>query len=321
MDRGHVVRDELPTGFAPTATGFVFNLGREFLQDKRVREAIALAWNFEWTNETLQYGLFNQRASFAQGTEFQADGPPEGLELELLESLGDLVPEEILTEPARMPHTSSIERLSDRRNLRQARMLLEEAGWEVDDAGELRNEAGERMRIEIPVSSAGSATMDSITETFVQNLQSLGIDARFQRIDAAQHTDRRRNRDYDIIFDQYAAFMDTGTGLHQRFGSEAADISLFNPAGLSSDLVDAVIDASLMAPTPDDRDAALMALDRVLRHEMFIIPAWYNDSVWIAHWDIFQRPEDTPPFATGEMDFWWFDQDRFDELRASGALR
>jgi len=321
MDRGHVVRDELPTGFAPTATGFVFNLGREFLQDKRVREAIALAWNFEWTNETLQYGLFNQRASFAQGTEFQADGPPEGLELELLESLGDLVPEEILTEPARMPHTSSIERLSDRRNLRQARMLLEEAGWEVDDAGELRNEAGERMRIEIPVSSAGSATMDSITETFVQNLQSLGIDARFQRIDAAQHTDRRRNRDYDIIFDQYAAFMDTGTGLHQRFGSEAADISLFNPAGLSSDLVDAVIDASLMAPTPDDRDAALMALDRVLRHEMFIIPAWYNDSVWIAHWDIFQRPEDTPPFATGEMDFWWFDQDRYDELRASGALR
>ncbi len=321
IDRSHVVRDELPTGFAPTPTGFVFNLGREFLQDKRVREAIALAWNFEWTNETLQYGLFNQRVSFTQGTEFQADGPPEGLELELLESLGDMVPEEILTQPARMPHTSNPERLTDRRNMRQARVLLEEAGWEVDDAGVLRNAAGERMRIEIPVSSAGSATMDSITETFVQNLQSLGIDARFQRIDSAQHTDRRRNRDYDMIFDQYAAFMDTGTGLHQRYGSETAEFSLFNPAGLASELVDTIIDASLMAPTPEERDAALMALDRVLRHEMFMVPAWYNDTVWVAYWDMFRHPEEIPPFSTGEMDFWWFDQERFDELRAAGALR
>ena len=320
MTRGHVVRDELPTGFAPTPTGFVFNLERPFLQDKRVRDAIALAWNFEWTNETLQYGLFQQRVSFTQGTRFQADGPPEGLELELLQSLGDLVPEEILTEPARMPHTSDPARLTDRRNMRQAAALLEEAGWSVDSAGALRNEAGQRMSIEIPVSSAGSATMDSIIETFTQNLQGLGIDARFQRIDPAQHTDRRRNRDYDMIFDQYAAFMDTGTGLHQRFGSEAAG-DVFNPAGLRSPLVDAVIDLSLDAPDPETRDAALMALDRVLRHEHFIIPAWFNDTVWIAHWDIFERPEETPPYSTGELDFWWFNAERAAELRAAGALR
>ena len=320
ITRGHVVRDELPTGFAPTPTGFVFNLERPFLQDKRVRDAIALAWNFEWTNDTLQYGLFQQRVSFTQGTRFQADGPPEGLELELLQSLGDLVPEEILTEPARMPHTSDPARLTDRRNMRQAAALLEEAGWSVDSAGALRNEAGQRMSIEIPVSSAGSATMDSIIETFTQNLQGLGIDARFQRIDPAQHTDRRRNRDYDMIFDQYAAFMDTGTGLHQRFGSEAAG-DVFNPAGLRSALVDAVIDLSLDAPDPETRDAALMALDRVLRHEHFIIPAWFNDTVWIAHWDIFERPEDTPPYSTGELDFWWFNAERAAELRAAGALR
>ncbi|TVP94614.1 MAG: ABC transporter substrate-binding protein, partial [Roseinatronobacter sp.] len=182
LNRGHVVRDELPTGFPPTPTGFVFNLGRDFLQDKRVREAISLAFNFEWTNDTLQYGLFQQRASYSQGTRFQADGPPEGVELELLQSLGDLVPEEILTEPARSPHASDPARLTDRRNIRAAGALLAEAGWEVDDSGLLRNAAGERMTIEIPVSSAGSATMDSIIETFTQNLQGLGIDARFQRI-------------------------------------------------------------------------------------------------------------------------------------------
>jgi microcin C transport system substrate-binding protein len=320
MTRGHVVRTDLPTGFAPTPTGFVFNLERPFLQDPRVRDAIALAWNFEWTNETLQYGLFRQRVSFTQGTRFQADGPPEGLELELLQSLGDLVPEEVLTQPARVPHSSNPARLVDRANMRRAKELLEEAGWDVDDAGVLRNADGERMSIEIPISTAGSATMDSIIDAFTQNLQGLGIDARYQRIDPAQHTDRRRNRDYDMIFDQYAAFMDTGTGLHQRYGSEAAD-DVFNPAGLRSPLVDAVIDLSLDAPDPETRDAALMALDRVLRHEFFIIPAWYNDVVWIAHWDIFQRPEETPPYSTGELDFWWFDAERFEALRAAGALR
>jgi microcin C transport system substrate-binding protein len=321
MERGHVVRDELPTGLAPTPTGFVFNLGREIFQDPRVREAITLAFNFEWTNETLQYGLFEPRASFTQGTRLQAEGPPEGLELALLERLGDLVPPSMLTEPARMPHISSADRLADRRNIRRAKGLLEDAGWMVDDAGVLRNENGAPMVIEIPVSSAGSATMDSIVETYTQNLQQLGIDAQFQRIDAAQYTDRRRNRDYDMIFDQYAAFMDTGTGLHQRYGSETAEFSLFNPAGLASPLVDTIIDASLEAPTPEERDAALMALDRALRHELIMVPAWYNDTVWVAYWDMFKHPETIPPFSTGELDFWWFDADRAAELRAAGALR
>ncbi len=321
VDRGHVVRDELPTGLPPTPTGFVFNLGREKFQDPRVREAISLAYNFEWTNETLQYGLFEQRVSFTQGTRLQAQGVPEGRERELLESLGDLVPPAMLTEPARTPHSSSPGRLVDRDNIRRARNLLREAGWQVDDEGVLRDADGNPMVIEIPVSSAGSATMESITETFTQNLQRLGIDARFQRIDAAQYTDRERNRDYDMIFDQYAAFLDTGTGLHQRYGSEAADYSLFNPAGLASPLVDALIDASLNADSPEGRDAALTALDRALRHEQFMIPVWYNDTVWVAYWDMYDHPEQIPPYSTGQLDFWWQDAARAQELRDAGALR
>ena len=321
VTRGDVVRADLPVGSPPTPTGFVFNLERPIFADKRVREAIALAFNFEWTNQTLQFGLFKQRASFTQGTRFQADGPPEGLELELLQGLGDLVPSDMLTEPARMPHTSSADRLQDRGNLRRATRLLEEAGWTIDAGGALRNAAGERMVIEIPVSSAGSATMESIIEAYIQNLQQLGIDARFQRIDAAQFTDRRRNKDYEMIFDQYVAFMDTGTGLHQRYGSEAAG-DVFNPANLRSPMVDAIIDLSLEAPTPEVRDAALMALDRALRYELFIVPAWFNDTAWVAYWDIYDRPNpDTPPFSTGELDFWWFNADKAAALRASGAMR
>lgn len=320
VSRGHVIQAEVEQGFPPTPTGFVFNLNNPIFADKRVREAIALAYNFEWTNQTLQFGLFKQRSSFSQRTRFEAGPPPEGLELELLQSLGDLVPPDMLTEAARMPHESSIDRLQDRRNLRRAKDLFEEAGWTVDDAGQLRNAAGERMQITIPVNSAGSATMDAIIETFVQNLQAMGVDARFQRIDAAQYTDRRRGKDFDIIFDQYVAFMDTGTGLMQRFGSESAD-DVFNPATLRSPMVDAIIDLSLNAETPEIRDAALMALDRALRYEFFMIPAWYNDVVWIAYWDLFGMPDEIPPYSTGEMDFWWFDADRAAALRAAGAIR
>ncbi|PVH27878.1 extracellular solute-binding protein [Pararhodobacter oceanensis] len=321
VTRGDVVREEIPVGTPPTPTGFIFNLGQEHLQDRRVREAISLAYNFEWTNQQLQYGLMAQRYSYSQGTRLEAQGVPEGDELALLESLGDLVPAEILTEPALTAHSSSAERLRDRRNLRRANRLLEAAGWVVGDDGVRRNAEGEVLRIEFPFASSGSATLEAILETFVQNLQALGIDAQNQRIDPAQYTERRRDRDYDMIFDQYVAFIDTGTGLHQRFGSEAAEYSLFNPAGLASPLVDRIIDISLVAESPEERDTALRALDRVLRWERIMVPVWFSDSEWVAYWDIYDHPEEFPQFSSGAMDWWWFDQESADALRASGALR
>lgn len=321
VERGHVVREEIPVGTPPVPTGFVFNLGQEHLQDRRVREAISLAYNFEWTNQQLQYGLMSQRYSFTQGTRLEATGVPEGDELALLESLGDLVPAEVLTEPALTAHTSSADRLRDRRNLRRANRLLEDAGWVVGDDGVRRNAEGQVLTLEFPYASSGSATLESIIETFVQNLQAMGIDAQAQRIDPAQFTERRRERDYDILFSQYAAFLDTGTGLRQRFGSEAAEFSLFNPAGLASRLVDQIIDISLDAETPDERDTALRALDRVLRWERIMVPVWYNDSEWFAYWDVYRHPEETPFLSSGGLDWWWYDQARADELRAEGALR
>lgn len=319
VQRGHVVQKEIPVGTPPTPSGFVFNLDREMFADRRVREAITLAYNFEWTNETLQYGLFEQRHSFSEGLH-QAEGLPTDAERALLERLGDLVPPELFTEPAVMAHSSSPERLNDRRNMRAAMALLDEAGWEVGDDGIRRNADGQRMRITIPVNASGSATMESIVETFTQNLQAMGIDARFQRIDAAQYTQRRRDKDYDMIVDGYVALIDAGTGLHQRFGSDAAD-DVFNPASLRSPLVDAVIDEALMAPGPEERDVALMVLDRVLRWERFMIHTWFTPVAWVAHWDMFDHPEEFPPFAIGELDFWWFDQERHDALRAAGAIR
>ncbi len=320
VKRGYVVKAELPDGLPPTPSGFVFNLGREVLKDKRVRQAIALGFNFEWTNQSLQYGLFRQRHSFVQDTALQAEGLPEGDELALLQSLGDLVPQEMLTEPAVMAHSSDPDRLNDRRNLRRAMKLLDEAGWPVGEGGKRRNAKGDLLSIEIPLSASGSATMSAVVESFVSNLQLMGIDAKFDKIDAAQYTARERDRDYDIIFDSYVAFLEAGTGLHQRYGSQEAAFSLFNPAGLASPLVDTLIDRALESTTLEAQNVALMALDRALRHEFFMIPTWYLDKSWVAYWDQYAHPDPLPPYATGVLDFWWYDAEKAAALRAAGAL-
>ena len=321
VEKGWVKQETIPDGNPPTNVGFVFNLAREQLKDKRVREALALAYNFEWTNESLQFGLFEQRQSFFQGTVQEAKGLPEGKELEVLESLGDLVPAEVLSEPVRMAHTSSASRVLDRRNMRTASRLLSDAGWTVGDDGVLRNEAGETLDIVIPINTSGSPTMESMVSTYVQNLQQMGVNAEVQKVDPSQYTLRQRERDYDIIFSGYRTFVGAGTGLYQLYGSENAAISIFNPAGIASPLVDALIKTALEAEEKETETAALTALDRVLRHEFFIAPAYFKADNWLAYFNMYEHPEEMPAFAVGEQDFWWVNPDKEAELKAAGALR
>ena len=321
VDSKWVKLETLPDGTPPAPSGIVFNLGREKLKDVRVRQAVALAFNFEWTNQSLQYGLFKQRHSFVQGSPLEAKGVPDTDELALLKSLGDLVPPALLTEPAVMAHSSRPDRLSDRRNLRKAMKLLDEAGWPVGKDGKRRNAKGKLLSIDFPISSSGSATLESVVETFTQNLQAMGIDATFEKVDPSQFTLRNRERDYDLVFDGYRAFLDVGTGLRQQFGSAEAAFSLFNPAGLASPLVDKVIEVALNTTTSADRDTALRVLDRVLRHERIMIPVWYNDASWVAYWDMFEHPADLPTYSLGVLDFWWYNADKAAALKAAGALR
>lgn len=319
--QGLVVKKELPDGQPPASTGIIFNLGREALQDKRVREAIALAFNFEWTNESLQYGLFEQRASFSQNSPVMATGVPEGAELEFLQSLGDMVPPEVLTESARMPHTSGSERVFDRRNARQAMKLLDDAGYVIGENGMRVTPDGKPFELSFLFSSASSPTGKAVMENFVANVNKLGVALELESVDTAQYTERERDRDYDMVFDTYSTFLGTGTGLLQRYGSETAAFSLFNPAGYSSDLVDEIINRSLVATSLEEEQAALQALDRVLRHEFFIVPLWYKPNHWVAYYDQYEHPETIPPFALGHLDFWWYDPEGHEALKEAGALR
>ncbi|MEI4196962.1 extracellular solute-binding protein [Roseovarius sp. E0-M6] len=319
IDEGWVKREELPDGFPPNMSGIVFNLGSEPLQDRRVRQAVALGFNFEWTNKSLLYGLFDQQGSFSEGTPLEATGLPEGEELEFLKSLGDVVPEEVLTTEPWTPHESDPDRLVSRRNLRAAMKLLDAAGWPVGSDGIRRNDEGEVLRLDFLFSANDSASARATAENFVSNLEKMGIDARFESVDAAQYTKRERDRDYDLIFDGYPALLGTGTGLAQRFGSEAAEYSLFNPAGLASPMVDRIIEESLMTESEAEEHVAIRALDRALRYEFFVLPDGYAPNHWVAYWDIYDHPDKMPPYALGALDFWWYDTENAAALKAAGA--
>ena len=314
-EKGWVKLEELEDGTLPGATGFVFNLRREKFQDPRVREALGLMYNFTWTNESLQYGLFQQRESFWQGSELEAKGVPEGVELALLESVKNLIDPAILTEPVVVPHSSG-DRQMDRGNLRRASALLEEAGWIVGDDG-VRRKNGEKLELEF---LGVSPTLDRIVMPYIENLKQLGVAARYNRVDPSQYTTRERAFDWDMILDGYTVGLEEGIGLGQRFGSDGLNDS-FNIAGYSSDAVDQLIKVVVDAESYDEMATAVRAIDRIMRTERFIVPTWYLGKHWVAYYDMFEHPEEMPPYSLGHLDFWWFNADKAAELKAVGALR
>lgn len=321
IDSGIVKLEEIPDGSPPNPTGFVFNLAKPQLKDRRVREAIALAYNFEWSNESLLYGLYAPRSSFVEGTPLEAMDLPEGAEKAFLEGLGDVVPAEIFSEPVYTMHESDASRLPDRRNLRRASGLLSDAGWEVGDDGIRRNAEGETLKVNMLIPTNIEPSVEAMHETFVRNLQQIGVDATFERVDPSQYTLRRRERDYDILYStRYGAFLSTGGGLSQMYGSREAEFSLFNPAGLASPLVDAIIEASFVAESQEETDVALMALDRALRYEFFVIPTGYIADHWVAYYDMYEHPETIPPYDLGYLSFWWVNPDKEADLKAKGIL-
>ncbi len=318
---GHVVQETLPSGAKASGQGFVFNLRRPEWQDIRVRQAISLMFNFEWSNQTLFYGLYARINSVWENTEMAATGAPPAEEMALLQPLVDegLLPPAILTDAAVMAPTSG-ERQLDRANLRAASALLDEAGWTVGDDGLRRNAAGELLTLEF---LNNNPQFDRIITPFVENLVALGVDAKLTNIDPAQFEARTRNPqyDFDIITNNLRSGYFSGPELLQYYGSATADVSAFNVAGLRSPAVDRLIQVVMAATTREELTVATRALDRVLRAEQYWIPQWFNNSFWVAHYDMFGRPEVTPPYGLGHVGLWWHDAEKAEALRAAGVLR
>jgi microcin C transport system substrate-binding protein len=317
LENGYVIKAELPDGSQASGQAFVFNLRRDKFKDVRVREAISRMFNFEWSNETLFYGLYARITGFATNSYNEATGTPSAAELAVLEPIADLLPAGVLTDEAYMPPVSGNRQL-DRGQLREASALLDAAGWEVGDDGIRRNAAGETLTVEF---LENSPAFDRVVQPFVANLKALGVDAMLNRVDTAQYIERTRSMDFDIITDHLSLGYEPGSGLAQKFGSLEANNSVFNTPGLADPAVDALIDVIRNAQTREDMVPAVQALDRVMRAMKIVVPQWYKDVHTVAYFDMYEHPETLPPYDLGYLDFWWFDADKHAALKAAGALR
>jgi microcin C transport system substrate-binding protein len=316
IEKGWAVKDTPPDGTLASGQSFLFNLRRERFQDIRVRKAIGMMFNFEWSNKTLFYGIYARMESFWENSYLKASGMPQPGELAFLTPLADILPPGVLDSPAVTAPVSS-ERQLDRKNLRAASALLDEADWPVGDDGIRRNAAGETLKLEI---LNDIQSFDRVINPFVENLQKLGIDAVHTRVDNAQMTERERNFDFDMVTGNFRTSLTSGAGLKQYFGSESADISLFNLAGYRSEAADRLIEDVIAAGDRKTLNDATRALDRVLRAEVFWVPQWFRNTHNIAYYDMYRYPDTLPPYALGILDFWWFDQDAFARLKAEGAF-
>ncbi len=317
LDQGIVLREELPDGTISSGQSFMINLREDRFSDPRVREALTLMFNFEWTNATLFYGLYRQNISFWENTELAATGMPSEAELAILEPLRDLLPERVFTEEVFSVPPSDPERTLDRRQARRAGNLLDEAGWEVDSDGMRRNAAGELLTVEF---LNASPLFDRIINPYVENLRAIGVDASLNRVDPAQLSQRQRDQDFDIVTDHFPMGYEPGSGLRQYFGTLGADEALFNVPGLADEGVDQLLEIVIGAETQAELNVAVSALDRVLRAKMIRIGQWYNPNHWVSYYDMYRYPETLPPFALGFLDFWWIDPEAEAALRAQGAF-
>jgi microcin C transport system substrate-binding protein len=320
VQRGDVIVETLPDGTVGSARGLVFNLRDETWQDPRVREAVRLMFNFEWSNDTLFYDLYTRPYSFWENSDLAAEGTPTEGEKAILEPLVEegLLDASILTDEAVMPPVNDAgSNRPGRGARREAVRLLEEAGWTQGPDGMLRGEDGETLELVI---IQFDANLDRIMNPYVENLRDVGIDARLDRIDTAQYVQRRREGDWDLTNIIPAQGFEPGSGLDQWFGSITAENSSRNIMALADPAIDRLIDVVIEAETLDELRDGTRALDRALRAHGFWIPMWGNFEHWVAYWNMYRHPDPLPPLALGVLDFWWYDAEAAEELRASGAL-
>lgn len=320
LNKGYVTKTEIPDGNVGQRLSWVFNLDKPKWQDKRVRQAIGLMFNFAWSNETLFFDLYKQPTSFWPGTDLAATGTPTPEEVALLQPFVDegLVDPAVLTDEVSVPvQHDSDKNQPNRRILREASKLLDEAGWITGDDG-IRRKDGETLEVVI---IQFSPLYDRIVTPYVNNLKALGVDARLERMDTAQYVERRRAGDFDLTNQGFQMGFEPSGGLLQWFGSATADDSSRNLARLRNEAVDRLIKVVMDADTLDELTTSVHALDRLLRSLNYEIPLWYNDATWVAYYNQYSHPDPLPPLALGQFDFWWYDAEGAASLRADGVLR
>ena len=321
VEKGWVKLENLPDGRPAGTQGFWFNLRKEKFSDPRLREAIGMAFNFQWSNESLFYGIYSRTDSFWENSSIlQADGMPTAAELTLLEPMRAQLPIAVFDQPAYVPLVSKASNVGDRTALRKAGKLLDKAGWTVGEDGVRINGDGVQLTLDV---MNDSASFERIIQPYVENLKRLGVAASSTRVDPAEAQERQKNFDYDMVVQRYAMSSTPGNELKGIFGSDTADIAgSSNLAGLAHPAVDALIRHIADAESRADLTTAVTALDRVLRALHIWVPQWYKPVHNIAYFDVYDRPytDTPPPYAMGEMSIWWYNADKAQALKDVGAF-
>ncbi|MFN3587391.1 MAG: extracellular solute-binding protein, partial [Moraxellaceae bacterium] len=315
MRNGLVKKMEQPHQNSSGMQGFGFNLRRGFFQDVRVREALGLAFDFEWSNRNLFNMAYTRTASYFSNSELGATGAPSAAELALLEPLRKDLPAAVFGPVQAPPKTDGSG--NARAQLLRAQQLLASAGWTVKN-GKLVNAQNQPFVFEMLLAQP---EFERIVQPFRQNLARLGIDMRIRIVDVSQYIERMRRFDYDMTVVSFPQSQSPGNEQRDFWSSQAADMQgSRNVIGIKQPAVDRLVDHIVGAPSREALIAATRALDRVLLAQHFVIPHYHVNAYRIAYWDFFERPATTPRFALG-FDTWWVNPQKLTRVRAAQGNR
>jgi len=296
--RGEVVKAQIHHQIPTQTQGLFMNSRRPALADVRVREALGLLLDFEWTNSALFNGAYQRATSYYPNSEFSASGLPTGKEFLLLAPYRAQLPAALFTHPFTVPQTDG--HGIPRETLRRALGLLADAGWTLSGQ-RLLGAQGQPLRLELLLVNPG---LERILQPYVENLRSLGVDARLRTVDRAQYKQRLDQFDFDMILMTLNQTLSPGLEQWQYFHSSQATVKgSKNYAGIANPVVDHLLDDLLAAQSRDDQVAAARALDRVLLFEHYMIPNWYLDAHRLAYRNRFAFVT-TPPYTLG-LNTWW----------------
>ncbi len=308
FDSGEIVKQELQHSNVAGMQGFVMNLRRPLFQDIRVRQALAMALDYEWMNRQLFYSQYQRIYSFFNNSELAATGLPSTNELKLLTPLRDQLDPAVFGPAPIPPNTDPPGSL--RQNLLEARDLLAQAGWTYRD-GALRNEKGQPFYFEI---LDDQSALSRVISVYVRNLEKLGIKVNQRTADFALVQKRLEEFDFDMTSLRFPDISSPGNEMFDMFGSKAADEKGSNNAwGLKDPAVDRLVEALVAADTKEQLVGAARALDRVLLHKYIVVTHWFSPTHRVAYRNRFGRPTQLPLYYQADpyvISTWWQEQAR-----------
>jgi microcin C transport system substrate-binding protein len=284
---------------------FAFNTRRAIFNDRRVREALSYAFDFEWTNKNLFYNAYKRTNSFFENSELASEGLPSGKELEYLLGYMDQLPKEIFKEEFNPPKTDGSGFM--RQELQKATSLLQQSGWELIDGKLINKQSGKIFEFEILLVSPA---FERIVLPFIDNLSKLGINVSLRTIDSAQYQNRIDTFDFDMIVSTFSQSLSPGNEQRNFWGSDAAKTNgSRNIIGIKNTVIDLLIENIISAKNREDLIHTTRALDRVLLWGHYVIPQWHISAYRTLYWDIFDKPSVRPKYSLG-INTWWIDSEK-----------